>query len=449
MSDSKLECLLACTPDDKHSDIKQLYDEKGYVEAVTYLWDEILPLEAKLEAEHVVGDHDAENKYYKLFVQDFNLKEHFSQVCSHRKFIKKAYERFKKYLNHMRAEDAEKHDLTKFMMAQAVGYTARWVHNVDNKSWQAALNHHYCNEPHHPQYWGEGKQMEMRFLEESLVDMAASRWERQLKGDENALNHVIVDFNPVFLKRYHDVDRKIVQELIAKIQCDDPNLPSKLKSLLECTPVESQADVQKLYNDKGYVEAVTYLWDEILPLEAKLEAEHAVGADDAENKFYKLFVQDFNLREHFSQVCSHRKFIKKAYERFKKYLSHMRAEDAEKHDLTKFMMAQAVGYTARWVHNVDNKSWQAALNHHYCNEPHHPQYWGDGNRMEMRFLEESLVDMAASRWERQLKGAENALNHVIVDFNPVFLKRYHEEDRKLVEAMIEKIQSDDPNRPAK
>ncbi|KAK3106134.1 hypothetical protein FSP39_013420 [Pinctada imbricata] len=217
-SDDERNALLAVTPEDKCSEILTLFEEKGFVEAVSFLWNEVLEDEAKLEAEKAVISHDTDNKFYNLLVQNFKIKEHFSQVCSHRKFVKKSFERLKKYLTHMKADDAEKHDLTKFTMAQAVGYTARWVHGVDNKAWQSALEHHYCNEPHHPQYYGHGGRMEMRYLEESLVDMAACRWERQLGGAEDAQTRDLVTFNPVFLKRYHDEDREIIEDLIKRIQ---------------------------------------------------------------------------------------------------------------------------------------------------------------------------------------------------------------------------------------
>ncbi|KAK3095675.1 hypothetical protein FSP39_017478 [Pinctada imbricata] len=220
-----LQVLLAATPDKRRSEVQGVFNEKGYTEAVGYLWENVLDTESKLEAEHAVGSHDSENKYYKLLVTDFNIKQHFSQVCSHRKFVKKAYFKLRPYLNYMKADDAEKHDLSKFMLAQAVGYTARWVHNTDNASWQTALNHHYCNEPHHPEYYknkdGVKERMEARYLEESLVDMAGSRWERQLQGREDVSLEDLVDFNPVYLKRYHPEDKEIVLELIKDIQ-DNP-----------------------------------------------------------------------------------------------------------------------------------------------------------------------------------------------------------------------------------
>lgn len=59
--------------------------------------------------------------------------------------------------------------------------------------------------------------------------------------------------------------------------------------------------------------------------------------------------------------------------------------------------------------------------------------------MEARYLEESLVDMIGSRWERNLNGAEEVSNQDLVDFNPVYLSRYCPEDLEKVKALIEKI----------
>lgn len=217
-------------------------------------------------------------------------------------------------------------------------------------------------------------------------------------------------------------------------------MATRIELLEQAVGPTERAKTLKTYEDKGFEEAVSYAWEEVISTDPdKLSAaEHAIGAHEKDNVYYKLLIDEYNMKEHFSQVCSHRKFVKKAYLRVKHFLQHMTEQDAERHDLTKFTLAQGVGYTARWVHGTDNACWKKALQHHYDHEPHHPQYFKDG-RMEPRYLEESLVDMIGSRWERNLEGAEDVSNQDLVDFNPVYLSRYHPEDLEEVKKLIEKI----------
>lgn len=214
-----LDLLLQAAGPDKKDEILKIHGEKGFAEAVSYTWDNVISVNPVLRdaMELAVMAHEKDNIYYKLFVDEFNMKEHFKQVCSHRKFVKKAFLKVQKFLKHMKPEDAERHDLTKYTLAQGVGYTARWVHGLDNDSWKKALQHHYAHEPHHPQYFNEGR-MEPRYLEESLVDMIGSRWERNLGGAEDVSYQDLVDFNPVYLSRYNAEDLVDVKKLIEIIK---------------------------------------------------------------------------------------------------------------------------------------------------------------------------------------------------------------------------------------
>jgi hypothetical protein len=223
-------------------------------------------------------------------------------------------------------------------------------------------------------------------------------------------------------------------------------MAATLDLLLQVAGPEKRDEIVTIHEQKGFAEAVSHVWDNIISVDPVLRysVEHAVTAHDKENVYYKLFVDEFKMKEHFSQVCSHRKFVKKAFLKVQKFLQHMKLEDAERHDLSKYTLAQAVGYTARWVHGLSNNSWDQALIHHYENEPHHPQYF-KGERMEPRFLEESLVDMIGSRWERNLGGAEDASLQDLVDFNPIYLSRYNAEDLEAVKNLIEVIRNGKPD----
>ena len=55
-----------------------------------------------------------------------------------------------------------------FSFPELVGYTARWVWEVDCPLWQTALDHHYKHNPHHPQFW-QGADMEQAYLEVNSV----------------------------------------------------------------------------------------------------------------------------------------------------------------------------------------------------------------------------------------------------------------------------------------
>ncbi|CAC5382109.1 CUBN [Mytilus coruscus] len=205
---SQLELLRSCIPEDKQSEVERLFSEKGLVETVCHLWEDIWTDEEKLQAENDTKTRNEKSKYYKLLFIEFNIKEHYNQVDSHRHFVQKAYNRLKDFVPNMKKEDAEKHDLSKYDFSQAIGYTVRWVHMTDNDVWKKSLDDHYKREHHHPQNVGQ-ERMSQRYLEESLIDMVGSRWERNLKGDENAKNSDLVDFHPQYLTRYHKEDLKV------------------------------------------------------------------------------------------------------------------------------------------------------------------------------------------------------------------------------------------------
>ncbi|CAG2207936.1 unnamed protein product [Mytilus edulis] len=217
---AQLYLLRSCVSEEKQNEVTSMFNEKGLVETVLHIWENVWTKDEKLQAEKDVKEEKEESKYYALLFIEFNMKEHYSQVNSHRHFVLKAYNRLKDFVPNMLKEDAENHDLSKYDFSQAIGYTARWVHMLDNDAWKKSLDDHYKREPHHPQYFGS-KRMETRYLEESLIDMVGSRWERNLKGDENAKTSDIVDFDPVYLKRYLKEDFDEVLALINKIKESD------------------------------------------------------------------------------------------------------------------------------------------------------------------------------------------------------------------------------------
>jgi len=204
---------------------------------------------------------------------------------------------------------------------------------------------------------------------------------------------------------------------------------------------------ERLDPSADYVDTVARVVDHVWTEEQRREATAALkryrDEGDTSSPLCRILINDYNMQEHYGTTKSHREFIVKSYRRLEPYVDAVDLATAEAHDLSKYSLAEAVGYTQRWVHKQDGDSWQQALGHHYSAHPHHPQWFtiartGDG-RMTRAALQESLVDMVACRWERELKGREDAADSELVDIAPGFLERYEREDRELVRRLMEDI----------
>lgn len=90
-----------------------------------------------------------------------------------------------------------------------------------------------------------------------------------------------------------------------------------------------------------------------------------------ENDLVNLIWEDFNVREHFSQMKSHRGWLMESFHRIGKYMPELPEEVIERHDLSKFAFSQALGYTLMWVHGINHSFWTRACNLHLHHEPHH------------------------------------------------------------------------------
>ncbi|XP_021358626.1 uncharacterized protein LOC110453791 isoform X2 [Mizuhopecten yessoensis] len=424
--------------------------EHGFVKTVWFLVEKVWDNITISEADRVLKARDESSPLYRLLFKEYNVEEHFRQVDSHREWIVKAYERLKDYVPHMTIEDAKLHDLSKYDFVQAIGYTAKWVHDVDwgNETWQASLNDHYRRERHHPQFYPKGQRMPRKDLEESLVDMVASRWERQLEGNDQASNVELVEFDSKYLLRYCKEDIADVQALIGKIKQGDIT-EYRWKLIASVTPESKREDVQVFFKENGFVQTICHLYETVWDPDSIALAEKGLKDRDPDSPFYQLLYIEYDVQEHYRQCDSHRFWIMKAYERLKSnnFLTEMTDEEAKVHDLSKYDISQSIGYTAMWVHKVDwnNKTWQTALNDHYRRESHHPQFHPKDKRMPRKDLEESLVDMIACRWERDLKGDEKTTWQDLVDFHPNYLKRYCEEDLTDVTSLITSIKGHPEN----
>ena len=81
----------------------------------------------------------------------------------------------------------------------------------------------------------------------------------------------------------------------------------------------------------------------------KREAEAELLAEGNENgMFYeRLLIDIFKINETIAKTKSHRKFIRKSYERFSEFFPQITDQQIAQHDLSKFDFVELIGYTAR------------------------------------------------------------------------------------------------------
>ncbi|KAK3587751.1 hypothetical protein CHS0354_042706 [Potamilus streckersoni] len=137
-------------------------------------------------------------------------------------------------------EQVMKHDLSKFSPEEVLGYGTMFkpgqlgfktLQGDEKVEWESALEHHYRSNPHHPEYFypkktesgervkdliiHEIKQNGKLYMEESLVDMLASRGERSLCEDAEVDVEKWMDIQEMYFKRYSDGDREWVKNKLA------------------------------------------------------------------------------------------------------------------------------------------------------------------------------------------------------------------------------------------
>ena len=200
---------------------------------------------------------------------------------------------------------------------------------------------------------------------------------------------------------------------------------------------------ERLDCNANYVDTVARVVDTVWTWEQRRDAEAALQARDSTSPLYRILMDDYQMSEHYAQTDSHREFIVRSFDRLEGFLPAVTRQAAVRHDLTKYDLVEAVGYTQRWVHLRQSDHWLEALGHHYGVQAHHPQFFILGKtglgRMSTDALQESLVDMVACRWERQLEGRQDVTNRELMDIAPGFLDRYQVEDRAAVQRLIDKI----------
>lgn len=226
---------------------------EGFIEEKQVKWVSVFhpPIEDDSE-EQIMLDDDL---VLQILWEDFNLQKHFSAVNIHRYWVKQSYLRLSQFMKELPEEVIERHDLTKFALSQSLGYTLKFIHEVNYPVWRKACNMHLNCEPHHPEMWSgkhnpEDKQvclenwlcvqaagytygldlstldfasedMAKLFLLESLLDMVAVEWERN-KGQRPDLTYTeLVYMEDRFLARYSPKDKDFILELMSIIRQAD------------------------------------------------------------------------------------------------------------------------------------------------------------------------------------------------------------------------------------
>ncbi|MPC25236.1 hypothetical protein E2C01_018341 [Portunus trituberculatus] len=190
----------------------------------------------------------------KLLWDEFMLSEHFTQVQQHRHWIRQSYQHLAHFMPELPEEVIERHDLSKLAFSQSIGYTLKWVHNINLPVWRKACDLHLNNEPHHPQLWCNKNTVEHKqnclekwlgdresygvvvsaldlksenmarvFLLESLIDMVAVEWERN-KGQKPDMTYTeLIYMEEKFLSRYTPSDKTFIMERMSVIrEADNP-----------------------------------------------------------------------------------------------------------------------------------------------------------------------------------------------------------------------------------
>ena len=191
-------------------------------------------------------------KTVKLLWYEFKLNEHFRQVQQHRHWVKQSYLRLAHFMSELSEQVIERHDLSKLTLSQSIGFTLRWVHDIDFPVWQKACDFHLNWEPHHPQMWSNKNTVEhiqnclerwlgsrdshgvvmstldlntenmaRVFLLESLVDMIAVEWERRKGQQQDLTNTELIYMEDKYLSKYTPTDKTLITELMKVISVAD------------------------------------------------------------------------------------------------------------------------------------------------------------------------------------------------------------------------------------
>lgn len=237
-----------------------------------------------------------------------------------------------------------------------------------------------------------------------------------------------------------------------------------------------QKAIEEQFIKESHLQWIFVIENREKPMEEE-SGEEMANIPVVEDDLVKMIWEDFNVREHFSQMKDHRNWVMQSYHRLSKYMPEVPKEVIERHDLSKFAFSQAIGYTLKWVHNIQNPIWKKACDFHLHGEPHHPEMWsrvhypgykkscleswlclqGGGSRygvdvsslnlksenMAKVFLLESFLDMVGIEWERKKEGRLDLTNTQLIQMENKYLFRYCKSDREIMMKLMTVIREDD------
>ena len=215
--------------------------------------------DTRSEAEELENIKDIYDK-----LKERKVPTHLRTTTSHRKWLRMTLE-FCQMTGGKFSGDIEelikRHDLSKYTAEEVLGYAVMFGDEQVNQKqlgpqekteWNLSLEHHYIHNPHHPEYFyvkqadGTREKFDIieavpdngkLYMEESLIDMMASRGERNLKDDATISVEKWLDIDERYMKRYAEADRKYVMELLdtwkksAMTFVEDKDNAEKLKAL--------------------------------------------------------------------------------------------------------------------------------------------------------------------------------------------------------------------------
>lgn len=196
-------------------------DLMSYLATMMYNWTK----EQQHEAISSVYNRQTSSPYYKLIVDVYQAGKHIKQTQTHQAFIMKTFNRLKEYFPTTTEMQLKQHDQSKYTFKQIIGYTKMFVHSCpqEDELWRSALKDHYEKEAHHPQHY-RNENMPRKYLEESVIDMIACHWERDLHGLDTVNNYELANIANTFLNRYTVEDKKRVEQILVNIQMDSSSM---------------------------------------------------------------------------------------------------------------------------------------------------------------------------------------------------------------------------------
>ena len=122
---------------------------------------------------------------------------------------------------------------------------------------------------------------------------------------------------------------------------------SKVIVMEYVSSVLKEAMEREGHNPKLMIEALIEHFLYKLSDNQKHEAEAELLYEESVRIYGSLLIDIFKIDQTIAKTKSHRKFIKKSYERFSQFFPLVTEQQITEHDLSKFDFVELIGYTAR------------------------------------------------------------------------------------------------------